>query len=295
MKIYSILISFFLFTSLVFCKKNNIINYQKPDTGISTIYVFDGFYTKDNKEDKEKPYRMVPVDIFVPKNISRCNSQILMLPGWNFPRDDWYKKTNILKEAEENGFCLVFPEMGKAVYASRYFPETKRKVFIKPSLTWINENLMKHLQTVYGMFLKVQNNFIMGLSTGARGVALVSLTNQGLFKAGCALSGDYDQSAMPKDRLMSAIYGNYEQHKDRWKKIDNPKSKSDQWAMPLYLGHGRKDKIVPFSQSKEFYKAIKKNDINIPIIFNAPETEHNYTYWAAEIRPSFIFFNKHKD
>lgn len=58
--------------------------------------------------------KKVPVDIF--RATDKCRADLLVLPGYNFPRDDWYKKTDLLKFLKENSICAVFPEMKKAVY-----------------------------------------------------------------------------------------------------------------------------------------------------------------------------------
>ena len=257
--------------------------YGKIPAGVSVIQVID---------ENGSSSRNVPVDIYRPEKTKTCKKQVLVLPGWDFPRDDWRNKTDIIRQAELSDFCLVFPEMGRAIYAGRYYSETARKVFNMPSLAWITKRLLPELQDKYGIFRKGQKNYIMGLSTGGRGVALISLASPGLFRAGAAFSGDYNQAGMPKDRLMTAVYGSFENFPERWKE-DNPYHMADKWEMPLYLGHGKKDRVVPFSQTMEFYEKITRLHPGLDVVLNAPPAAgHDYKYWQSEIAPAFAFFNK---
>jgi hypothetical protein len=59
-----------------------------------------------------------------------------------------------------------------------------------PGGAWIKEILIPFMRDgdKCGIFNDGNNNFLLGLSTGGRGVALVSCTNPGLFRAGAAHS-----------------------------------------------------------------------------------------------------------
>ncbi len=249
--------------------------------GISTTYI---------NESKNNHSKNIPVDIFVPKG--KVNGDVLVLPGWNFNRKLWYQNTKLLSLAEKNGLRLIFPEMSKTLYESKYFPETTLKWSLTPGGQWI-QNIFLPAMLSYGIFINGNNNYIMGLSTGGRGVAIISLNNPGLFKAGASLSGDFDQSKMPEDKLMTAVYGNFQNHKIRWETVDNPQSKIDEWIMPIYLGHGEDDHLVPPSQSINFCNAIKKAHPNLEIKCHFPEKyAHDWKYWSSEIENIIQFFLK---
>ncbi len=184
---------------------------------------------------------------------------------------------------------MVFPEMGKSLYASQYFPQTVMKWSVTPGGQWVQEYLIPSLQR-YGLLLPNSSNYIMGLSTGARGAALISLKNPKLFVGGACLSGDFDQTAIPKDVITIRIYGPYENHKDRWKNVDNPQSQVKEWKMPVYLGHGQADPVTPYSQSYNFHEALKKAHPSVRVVLNAPEkARHDWPYWSSEV-PNIIDF-----
>ena len=230
----------------------------------------------------------VSVDIFKPNK--EIKASILVLNGWNFPRDDWWKKTTILKLAEEKGFLLIFPEMGKTLYESEFFPETTLKWNSKPSKYWFEESFFPQMEK-FGYLKKGEVHFVMGLSTGGRGAVLMALNYPNLFKGVASFSGDFDQSKMPKDRLMTSVYGSFEIFPERWLGKDNPQNRLNEWILPIYLGHGKADKIVPFEQTKNFYESLKKLKPNVKVILNEPiNFGHDYLYWESEVKPSFDFF-----
>ena len=156
----------------------------------------------------------VPVSLLVPK--SKRKGCILCFPGWNFSKEDVCKKSDFCKKASAAGYLLILPEMGKSVYANQIYPETRKDWQSYPTRAWILEYLIPELQKTYGFLQKKENNFLYGISTGARGVALIALHTDSVFKGGAALSGDYDQTQMKNDNLMNGFYGSFEKFKERW-------------------------------------------------------------------------------
>lgn len=238
----------------------------------------------------------IPCDIYIPhgkKSTAECAASLLVLPGWKFHRSRWYNETRLLAFADKYGFCCVFPEMGGSCYESEYFPETRMKWAATPGGAWVRGALIPFLQAGAGLFKPSGRNFLLGLSTGARGVALVSLQNPGVFTAGAALSGDYNQAAMPKDNLMTALYGSYAKRSARWQTTDNPyaEAAAGRWRMPIYIGHGKRDTVSPFAQSRDFAALIAVKCPSLPVVFHADETAgHDFTYWDSELSAVFTFF-----
>ena len=235
----------------------------------------------------------IPVDVYTPED-KKVVADVLVLNGWSFPRDDWQKKTRILKSGKEKGFRLIFPEMGKTNYESDYFSETKLKWSTTPGGKWVREILIPSFQQ-NGILIKGGKNFVMGLSTGGRGAAILGYTKPDIFSAAASISGDFDQATMPKDRLMTGSYGSYEENKERWETVDNVHRNAKDWKIPIYLGHGQADKISPFIQTKNFYLKLKELHPNLKMIFNDPkDAEHDYKYWDSEVDPIFQFFSSIK-
>lgn len=218
----------------------------------------------------------------------------LVLQGWNLGAEEWCTKTQLCEKVKTKGYHLVLPDMGKSVYSSRFFPETRKDWKIFPTRTWITDTLIPELQKTYGLFEKNQRNFIVGLSTGARGVALIALDMPELFKGAAALSGDYDQTKMPSDNLMTGFYGPYASFKNRWQTVDNVLYRIKEYKVPTYLGHGKLDKIVPPQQTELFYNALKKNHPDLKVALSMPDAKHDYTFWNSEVDKFLLFFDEIK-
>jgi dipeptidyl aminopeptidase/acylaminoacyl peptidase len=184
--------------------------------------------------------------------------------------------------------------MQKSVYQSIFFPETRADRFAFHTSLWIKDTLIPFIQKDFKLLLRNQNNFLFGISTGGRGVGILAEKTGDLFKAGAALSGDYDQTLMNNDKLMISYYGYFADFPERWKTIDNPLHNSDQLKIPLFLAHGENDKIVPVQQTKVFYENIKlKSHLN-HVINIVPDAGHDYRFWESQYRFVFDFFKKNK-
>jgi predicted esterase len=249
---------------------NKVINRNSP--------VSDTLLIVDNRK----------VFIKVPSQKSR--GTFLVLHGWNFPADDWCNNTILCSKATQLGFYVVLPDMGKSVYQDQNYDETRSDWRVYPTRSWLSDTLIPLIQEKYGLLLENDSNYIVGLSTGARGVALVLLDFPNLFKGAAALSGDYDQVQMPADNLMTAFYGSYYTHKERWQKTDNPVNRIKEFKTPIYLGHGSIDKVVPPAQTTEFYDSLKKYHPKLKIKLSMPEAAHTYDYWNSEVDSIISFW-----
>ncbi len=286
-------------------KENNIQKITQKDTQevVKNVSVSS---TKKVMFDSLKAFQTLKigkfeVDIKVPMHIpsSEIKGNILILQGWAFPKDDWCKKSKLCEKALAAGYRLIMPEMGKSVYSSKYFKETLKEWRVFPKRGWLTDTVFKELQGKYGIMLaknvSSEKNYIIGLSTGGRGVALIALDKPELFTACGALSGDYDQTQMPTDRVMAGFYGSFATQAKRWKDTDNVLSRIAEWKTPIYIGHGKKDVIVPPAQSKLLYDAIKKNHPDLKIKLNMPTNNaHDYKYWDSEVDNMLVFFNEIK-
>ncbi|MCS6821561.1 MAG: prolyl oligopeptidase family serine peptidase [Microscillaceae bacterium] len=232
------------------------------------------------------------VDIVSPSPKIAFKGNIIVLPGWNFSRQDWCKNSSLCYKALAKGYRLILPEMGKSIYATQEYPETRKDWRGFPTKTWVIKHMIPTLQEKYQILLPEQKNYLVGLSTGARGVAMLALALPDLFTAGAALSGDYEQTLMPNDNLMRGFYGNLAQFPERWKGEDNPYFQVQKLKTPLYLGHGTQDLISPPQQTKLFYEAIRKHLPHLKVKLNMPSAGHDYKYWDSEVDNILQFFEE---
>lgn len=230
------------------------------------------------------------VDIISPSGEIKGN--IIALPGWSFPRADWCEKSSLCKKALAQGYRLILPEIGKGMYTSEFYPETVKEWQSYPDKNWVIKEMIPSLQQQYGVLLKEQNNFILGLSTGARGVAIVCLAEPDLFLGAAALSGDYEQTQIPNDNLITGFYGSYYRFPERWKGIDNPGLQAHLFKTPFYLGHGKQDPVCTYQQTVTFYELLKKNNPQLKTKLNLVDAVHDYKYWDSEVENMLQFFEE---
>ena len=228
--------------------------------------------------------------ILVPE-IKDIKGTFLLLPGWNFPPDDWCNKTSLCSQARKQGYFVVLPDMGKSVYQEKIFPETRTDWRKMPTRAWLRDTVIPFLQKQFGILDTSSRNLLVGLSTGARGVALLSLDIPKLFRGAAALSGDYDQSLLPNDRLMTGYYGSYYRFKKRWQTVDNVLYRLKDFCIPIYLGHGSADKTCTPVQTRLLYDSLKKQQPQLEIRLHMPEAGHDYYYWNSEVGNILNFFN----
>lgn len=220
---------------------------------------------------------------------------LVVLPGWDFPRTSWVENTKLVEYANRYGYILLLPEMDKTLYASTYYPETTLKWNRLPGGQFIKKVFIPTMQQRHNLLLPGQHNTLLGLSTGGRGVALIALENPDLFVAGASLSGDFSQENTPEDRLMTAIYGPFSQFRSRWLGQDNPQARVTDWSMPLYLAHGTADDIVPESQSRLYYEALKRQPSPALVqYYPVAGAGHDYQFWGSQLEPVFQFMEQHR-
>jgi S-formylglutathione hydrolase FrmB len=218
---------------------------------------------------------------------------LLALPGWNYTRKSWCDNAPLCRQASAAGYVLVMPEMFRSVYAAQVYPETRADLRREPTRRWLIDTLLPVLANSHQLFLPGGRNFLIGLSTGGRGVAMVALHTDSLFRAGAALSGDYEQTKIPLDRLTTLWYGPYTRFPERWQGEENPAQQAGRFRTALYLGHGKADPICPWQQTQLFYDALRRANPRLPVKLNLPpKAGHDYAYWGAEIAPAFAFFEE---
>lgn len=219
---------------------------------------------------------------------------LLLLPGWNFKNTAWCDSTDVCSTALAKGLRVIAPQMSQSIYASQYYPETRADLAKHPTGTWLWDTMIPALQA--RNIFSAGKNYVLGLSTGGRGVALLLIHKPGLFDAAAALSGDFNQAVMPKDALSTLVYGPYSKFKERWKTVDNPWSDANKISTPLFLGHSYADKIVPYSQSLQFYMKLR----TVPGKFLGSSEKlhfhkedklgHTWAYWRSELPAVWKFF-----
>ncbi|MBE7437355.1 MAG: prolyl oligopeptidase family serine peptidase [Spirochaetales bacterium] len=235
------------------------------------------------------PGESVAVTVYTPP---RIRADVLVLPGYKHDRQRWVRETELKARAMELGFQLICPEMSTTIYESAYFPQTRSRWKSVPGLVFVTDHLLPELKK-QKITSPDRPFFLLGLSTGARGAALIALASPQTFRAVGMLSGDYDQTRESHDRLITAVYGSYSAHKERWKNTDNSLTRASQWKHPAFLAHGKKDTIVPSFHTQIFYDALKAEHPDLEIVLEMPPAGHDYFFWGPYGIRALDFFAGH--
>lgn len=233
----------------------------------------------------------VEVDILAPQTAHK--GDILVLPGWGYSRRSWGESTSLFQRGRAAGYRFILPEMGKSLYTTRLYPETRADWRKYPTRTWLTDTLIPFLQARIGVLPKGGANFVMGLSTGARGALLTCAYTDSLFRAAALFSGDYDLTLQPKEAINVGFLGSLARFPKRWRGADNPVDKLRSLKTALYIGHGEQDAVTPVAQSRLLYQKAKEIRPGLSVTLHIVKTAgHNYIYWGSETDSTLAFFDK---
>lgn len=224
------------------------------------------------------------------------SKNLLLLNGWDLPATDWCDSLNFCAMATGEGYNIISPDMGLSVYSSNHYPETYEKWKKYPTRPWLHEKMIPFLQKNYGILLPGQENYIIGISTGARGAALLAADDKGALFSGIALlSGDFDQTLDTTDNLMKHTYGSYDKYSHRWHTVDNVHHVIENIECDVFIAHGEKDQIVNPGYSITLHdtlaKVNKKHEISFSIV---PGAGHDYSFWESQLEAVLEFFSRVK-
>ncbi len=206
---------------------------------------------------------------------------VLFLHGWGYNPLHFFNLCPSGNYFLQKGYTVFLPDMGKSVYASRNFSETRfpHRPLMQDLLKFI-EKIQKKYKYLIG-----EPSILFGISTGARGAALLNIqTDDSLFSQILLFSGDYCQELFPEDKLIASVYGKFKKFPERWKKTDNPCFLVRKWETPTFIAHARNDKIVTYKHSEKFYQKIKKSDPNFVSYWFPAKGGHTHNFWEQALR-----------
>ena len=247
-------------------------------------------HSKDTTYILEYLEKEILIRIYYPET-SNPKGTILLLHGYNLPGNEWCKKTTFCEKALAQGFVLIQPEFAKTTYHSLTFPETLPRYLQNPTRKWMVDSAFKSIQDKSKLLLEGQNNFVAGISTGARGATLLAMDLPTIFKGCASLSGDFDQTKLSNDAIYVGYYGLYSRFKERWATVDNIYNDCEKLNVPIYLAHGEKDLICPVSQTIVFYQHLVELNPDLKVEYKIDASgEHNYLFWEKQTDPLLKFF-----
>ncbi len=286
MRVLIVLFSFFVLGILAFIlissktqndKELNISIKKSPK-------LYETSYSKFYGKTKVKVYFLTS------KKHTKKRGLILLLPGWNLPVLDWKYKTKVCQRATELGYHVLLVDMGKSVYLESVYNTCRADYATYPTRTWLWDSVLSPYKNT-GFFIPESRTFVLGLSTGARGAALLGLEHSSDIKAVGCLSGDYAPNLDTTDLLFKNTIGNYWKYPSRWNEgPNNILHNVSKWNTSVYLAHGLQDRMVSVKHSFALRDSLLKRP-QIKSKFAIDDGQHNYDYWNKHGLKALAFFD----
>jgi S-formylglutathione hydrolase FrmB len=237
-----------------------------------------------------KSYKGLPVPITIQyAQLPKYN--LLVLPGYGFNDLQWCTNTSVCEKAKSQGFNLIFIDVQKSLYLKQFYTQTNSIVKKYPTRTWIVDSVVMQLFEKKLLTNKLKT-FVLGLSTGARGAALLMLENPTLFSGAACLSGDYDPTLQKNDQLMINALGPFQNNKENWLGDNNITLRAKEFKHPIFIAHGMKDQVVPVLHSILLRDKLLKDNPTLRVNFDFPKNgQHNYLFWNSEVDKLLSFFS----
>ncbi len=228
------------------------------------------------------------VAVYVPRAAAggRRLPLLIALHGWGHRAADW-RKTPIEPLAERLGLVVAAPEMGKTVYESRTWPESRPVTGPVPGACWVGEVVLPAVRSKFPVAAGRAQTAIVGYSTGGRG-ALVVAERYPEFAFAGSLSGTYDLGALQPGtgeyRIHAKLLGERATFPERWRAEDviGDDRREALGAMTLWLAHGANDAVVPPAQlarMQEFLSGFHRRFEAVTV----KGAGHDFAFWGGQL------------
>jgi S-formylglutathione hydrolase FrmB len=229
------------------------------------------------------------VDLLMPED--HYMGDLLILHPWNESRDEWCRHARLCAKAIQRGYRVIMPDMGKSIFAQAVYPETREDWRGFHTMQWVKETLIPDLRNNYCLLKEDGQNFVLGASSGARGAILLAEELPKLFVGVAALSGDYNPSEMKGDNIYRGFLGHENEFPQRWEMAENVVEGCSNIQAAVYLGHGKADDMVSYTQTLRLYDQLKKVNQDLNVRLNLPaDRGGDFAYWGSEVGTILDFF-----
>ncbi len=198
---------------------------------------------------------------------------VLALHGWNHTPEQWIKNDDLGPLAEKHGLVIAMPAMGKTVYETTLYAESKPTGLAAPGARWAAEVIVPWVRKHFAV---TDETSVIGYSTGGRGAVLLARLYPDRFAFAGSVSGTFDLAKLqPADgeyKIHAAVFGPRERFPDRWARDDiagHPLG-----TARLYAAHGAKDTAVHPNQLDAL-----KDKAECVLVEGAA---HDWAFWHAQ-------------
>ncbi|MBS1149743.1 MAG: Dipeptidyl aminopeptidase/acylaminoacyl-peptidase-like protein [Myxococcaceae bacterium] len=220
-----------------------------------------------------------------------CSSErrcplVLALHGWGDSAEGWMAKGDLAAFADQYGLVIAVPSMGKTIYETRFYPESRGKWTTAPGARWVGEVILPYLRAHFPVWPDRAHTAVFGYSTGGRGAVLLAEAYPQFAFAG-SVSGTYDlltlQPAEGEYQIHEAVYGSRAAFQPRWE-LDNvvaPDRLAKLGDTRLFISHGAKDAVVKPDQLESLRRALKATAVQAELV-TVPGAGHDWKFWTSQ-------------
>jgi len=238
------------------------------------------------------------IQIYFPKDYVKGKKYrtIIALHQYSMTERDW-ESSGVESFANKYNMVIVCPSMKRSVYEDSFYPETSYEWNVIPGGKFIGETLIKFLGSNFSLALKRESTGIMGVEAGAHGALLTACYYPNRFKAAAGISGYYDPTAMPNNKMLEAVYGSYKMFPARWENDASPLTLAEKLkGVHVFLYHGLKYDVYQPEQSRIMAIKIKQLQKKIPEYSIAYKENKNgskgWVHWSGHVSDVMSFMNE---
>lgn len=283
---YLVILIILLAITSVGCQKKEKVNVKTFPTHKTFLYVD---HRNDTIFNIKRANNDVNVYLLANKNFF-SRGTVILLHGWNLSPLSWCDQTSFCNELLSMGYNIIIPDMGKSVYAFQYYPQTAKTMMMYPQLPFVLDTLLPFLKDSINILNKSHYNFLIGYSMGARGALSIAENEDNMFSGLILLAGEYDQTLLPEDNVLTMFYGSYQKYPERWEGKENLLRNIDKLNVPVLILHGAKDSVIPVIQSDTLAKVLEtKNKSYIKTVYT--QYGHDFDFVQKTVNGVTTFIN----
>ena len=208
---------------------------------------------------------------------------IYLLHGLTDNCSGWSRYTSCERYARERTAALVMPEVQRGFYMDG--------VYGPDYFTYVSQELPQAMHRMFGLSLKKEQNYIMGLSMGGYGALKCALCFPRNYAGAAAFSAVCDPQQFFDDMGREAMAGEVPALVGTDGRV---KEKDDLFCLlkksenlpPIYMSCGEQDSLYPMN--RKFQQALdEKKTVHH---FDHRDGDHTWDFWDRSLQDAFSYF-----
>jgi putative tributyrin esterase len=222
----------------------------------------------------------VTVNVILPDDLEEGEraKTLYLLHGYSGDHTSWMRFSSIERYASDKRLAVIMPDVNNSYYADMAFGY--------PYFTFLTDELVRFMETVFPVEKKRSNRFVAGLSMGGYGAFKWAFSKPEMFCRAISLSGalDVDQvmqrlEEKGREKYFMSVFGALSV-KGTQNDLKHLIEELEPSALPnLYIACGTEDFLFADNASFHAYLEQKK----IPHIYKTAAGAHTWSFWDEHI------------